>query len=160
MIGAFLGALVVYLNYYNALHENALDDGLLSIDSAKIFTTFPKSYVSISSAFFDQVIGTVVLIIPVLGITDKFNEKHSVSTTFLLIGLVVTIHGSSFSSNCGGAINPARDLSPRILTLMAGWGNKVFTEGHYFFWIPIIGPLVGAALGTFTYYICIGNNWK
>ena len=160
MVGAFLGALVVYLNYYDALNKLGLENGLLSINSARIFTTFPKDYVSISSAFFDQVIGTTILIIAILAITDKFNEKYSVSTTFLMIGLVVTIHGLSFTSNCGGAINPARDLSPRILLIMAGWGDKVFTYGNYFFWIPVIGPMVGSALGTFTYYICIGNNWQ
>jgi hypothetical protein len=77
MVGAFLGALVVYLNYYDALNKLGLENGLLSINSARIFTTFPKDYVSISSAFFDQVIGTTILIIAILAITDKFNEKYT-----------------------------------------------------------------------------------
>jgi glycerol uptake facilitator-like aquaporin len=40
-----------------------------------------------------------------------------------------------------------------------GWNEQVFTGGNYFFWVPVLGPMLGSALGTFTYSILIGNNW-
>lgn len=154
MLGGFLGALLVYLNYYQAIHKYGLN-----LDTAAIFATYPTDYLGVFNGFFDQVIGTAFLLIAVLGITDPKNNVYSPSTMFLLVGAVVTIHGAAFSSNCGGAINPARDLPPRILTLMTGWGDEVFTTGNYFFWIPVIGPMVGACVGTFIYYFMVGNNW-
>ena len=57
----------------------------------------------------------------------------------------------SFGFNCGYAINPARDFSPRLFTAVAGWGSEVFTAGNYFFWVPIVGPCVGAVLGGAAY---------
>lgn len=160
IIGAFLGALIVYLTYYNALdHSSRETDGNFDIKSAKIFVTFPQDYLSIWGGFFDQVVGTAFLILAILGITDKKNLLPSQSTIFVLIGIVVAVHGAAFGHNCGGAINPARDFGPRLFCLMAGWGDKVFTLHSYFFWIPIVAPMVGAAIGTFLYYIFIGNNW-
>lgn len=54
--------------------------------------------------------------------------------------------------NCGFPINPARDLSPRILTLCAGYGSEVFSAGNYYFWIPCIGPVFGAIIGAWAYH--------
>ena len=58
----------------------------------------------------------------------------------------------------GFAINPARDFAPRMFTLIFGWGVKVFTAGSYFFWIPIVAPMVGAVFAVFFYEFFIGNN--
>jgi glycerol uptake facilitator protein len=63
--------------------------------------------------------------------------------------------GVSFGANSGYAINPARDFGPRLLAYAAGWG-KVAMPGDYvnistYFWIPIVGPLVGAAIASFVY---------
>lgn len=68
---------------------------------------------------------------------------------------LVTVIGTAFAYNCGYAINPARDFGPRLFTWLAGWGSQVFTAGHYFFWVPIIAPLLGAVLGTLIYLILI-----
>ncbi|OBZ68878.1 Aquaporin-9 [Grifola frondosa] len=52
----------------------------------------------------------------------------------------------------GYAINPARDLGPRLLTAMVGYGKDVFTfRNQYWLWCPVIGPIVGALVGTFLY---------
>lgn len=68
------------------------------------------------------------------------------------------IIGAAFGYNCGYAINPARDLSPRLLTFIAGWGPQVFEFRNYF-WIPVVGPTIGSLVGTILYYTFIGNHW-
>ncbi len=61
----------------------------------------------------------------------------------------------SFGANAGYAINPARDFGPRIFAWIAGWGKIAF-PGDYlhiqdYFWIPIVGPLIGGALASVVY---------
>lgn len=78
-----------------------------------------------------------------------------------LIGLVVVAIGASFGTNAGYAINPARDLGPRLITYAFGWGPLAF-PGHFqyfdnYWWIPIAGPLAGAAVGIFAYDVLVGK---
>jgi glycerol uptake facilitator-like aquaporin len=65
----------------------------------------------------------------------------------------------AFGFNAGYAINPARDLGPRLFTSIAGWGPEVFRAGGYWFWIPIIGPLIGGPLGAFVYDALVGRHF-
>ena len=67
--------------------------------------------------------------------------------------------GMCFGLNAGYAINPARDLGPRLFTALAGWGGQVFTANHYYFWVPIVGPLIGGPLGALIYDWFIGRNF-
>jgi glycerol uptake facilitator-like aquaporin len=57
----------------------------------------------------------------------------------------------TFGFNAGYAINPARDLGPRLFTFLAGWGSEVFTAGDSWWWVPIVAPCLGALLGGFAY---------
>jgi glycerol uptake facilitator protein len=66
--------------------------------------------------------------------------------------------GLSYGSNAGYAINPARDLGPRLLAYVAGWGNVVFTHRDYYFWVPIVGPLVGGVAGALVYDLLIARR--
>ncbi len=70
--------------------------------------------------------------------------------TPFMVGMVVMAIGISFGANAGYAINPARDFGPRMFAWIAGWGSQAM-PGNYgnvndYFWIPIVGPLIGAAL--------------
>jgi hypothetical protein len=65
--------------------------------------------------------------------------------------------GMCFGSNCGYAINPARDLGPRLFSAIL-YGSYVFTAADYFFWIPIVAPIVGAFLGGFLYLVLISAH--
>jgi glycerol uptake facilitator protein len=71
----------------------------------------------------------------------------------------------SFGANAGYAINPARDFGPRLFAFFAGWG-KVALPGSYsapgfsfswYFWIPIVGPLIGGVIGVIVYDLFIGD---
>ena len=160
-IGAFLGALFVYINYYDAIHkyDEATNFGLYSMKTAGIFGTYPSSEVTVFGGLFDQFYGSSLLIIVVLAITDPKNSNLPSGTVAIVVGITITIIGSSFGYNSGFAINPARDLAPRIFTAIAGWGTKVFTEGNYFFWIPVIGPMIGSSFAALVYTFLISNNW-
>ncbi|KAG1689386.1 hypothetical protein DVH05_002307 [Phytophthora capsici] len=63
-----------------------------------------------------------------------------------------------FAMNTGLAINPARDLGPRLFMLCAGWGSRVFSLNHYFFWVPIVAPITGGAAGAFVYEALVGYH--
>ena len=73
-------------------------------------------------------LGTALLVLIILSVTDEQNMKISPSTVPLIIGLGLTAIHLSFGLNAGAAINPARDFSPRLLAIMAGW-DKSFTVG-------------------------------
>ncbi len=69
--------------------------------------------------------------------------------------MIVLAVGISFGANAGYAINPARDFGPRMFALIAGWGKIAF-PGNYgnvndYFWIPIVGPLIGGAVASVVY---------
>jgi len=75
-----------------------------------------------------QVYGTMLLLMFVMALTDRNNAAAPPSNFVpLCVGIVVTVVGMTFGMNCGFPINPARDLSPRIFTAVAGWGFEVFT---------------------------------
>jgi glycerol uptake facilitator protein len=101
------------------------------------------------------VIGTAFLVGFIFAITDEFNAPVKGNLAPLVVGFIVVAIGLSFGANAGYAINPARDFGPRMWALIAGWGKVAF-PGDYgnvntYFWIPIIGPLVGAAVGALIY---------
>lgn len=75
---------------------------------------------------FLQIVGTAVLTQLIFAITDPRNHAVPKYMVPLLVGMIVALVGMSFGFNCGFAINPARDLGPRILTAMVGYGVDVF----------------------------------
>ena len=76
---------------------------------------------------FFQVLGTALLVGCVFAIIDRNNNAPDQGVVPVVIGLLVFVIGTTFGFNCGYAINPARDLGPRIFTAIAGWGGEVFT---------------------------------
>jgi glycerol uptake facilitator-like aquaporin len=79
----------------------------------------------------------------------------------LYAGLAVLNIGVCFGFNAGYAINPARDFSPRLFTLIAGWGTDTFVyEEELWFLVPIFGPFIGGALGTVCYSLLVLYSTK
>ncbi|EHN12798.1 Glycerol uptake facilitator protein [Patulibacter medicamentivorans] len=161
VIGAFLGAALIYWNYHDAINafEAAHHITRGSADSAATFgiwgTTPAPYFTSWFGPFLDQVIGTAFLVGLVLAVVDEHNLPPKGNLSPFLIGLIVVVIGIAFGPNAGYAINPARDLGPRILAWFEGWGS-VALPGNYgnvdaYMWIPILGPLVGGLIGAFAY---------
>ena len=145
--GAFVAAALVYWNYLPAFRQT---DPLLE-RTAGIFTTFPAFPAFPQAGFLDQVIGTGLLVLLVLAITDEFNAPPGANLTPLMIGLVVVAIGISFGGMHGYAINPARDLGPRLFTVVAGFRNNGITDGTRVWWVPVVAPLFGGLIGAAVY---------
>lgn len=158
MLGAFAGSACVYGIYYDALKN--YDGGNRTImgptATAGIWATYPQEYLSTLSGFGDQVFGTMLLVLGVMAITDRFNTAPGSNMTPLAAGGLLTVIGMSFGLNCGYAINPARDFGPRAFTACAGWGVDVFTVYDYWFWVPLVAPFIGAICGAWMYLILVG----
>ena len=160
--GAFVAAAVVFLTYREGL--TAFDGGVRQVlgpqGTAGIFATYPQPYLStFPGGFIDQVVGTAILVAVILGITDQRNAPAPAGLVPVIVGLLVVAIGAAFGTNSGYAINPARDFGPRLFTYLAGWGGEVFRAGNYWWWVPIVGPLVGGVLGGWLYDAFVGNRF-
>jgi glycerol uptake facilitator protein len=144
--GAFVAAGIVFVNYRPAFEQ--VDPTLER--TAGIFTTFPAFANQPTAGFFDQVIGTALLLLLIFAITDERNQPIG-DLGPILIGLVVVGIGMSFGGMHGYAINPARDLGPRLFTALAGFRNNGLTDGTLVFLVPIFGPLIGGLAGAALY---------
>ncbi|XP_045900513.1 aquaporin-10a [Micropterus dolomieu] len=157
MLGAYMASGLVYLVYYDAIME--FSGGLLTVygpnETASIFATYPSEYMTLSRSFLDQVVGTGMLMLCILCLGEKRNTPAPSDLLPPIVAVIVLGISMSMSANCGGAINPARDLGPRLFTLTAGWGTEVFTCYNYWFWVPVVAPLIGGVIGTFMYLVFI-----
>ncbi|KAM9841632.1 aquaporin-3-like [Aulostomus maculatus] len=157
-LGAFLGAAIIFCMYFDALWE--FGHGELVVEgknaTAGIFATYPSEHLSLHNGLLDQIIGTAALIMCILAIVDPHNNPIPGGLEAFTVGLVVSVIGMSMGFNSGYAINPARDLGPRIFTALAGWGAEVFIANSYWFLVPICGPFLGAVMGVMMYQLMIG----
>ncbi len=167
LAGAFTGAALVYAVYYSAIdaynQANHIAARAQSLNTFAIFATFPAKYFhgAWAGPFIDQIVGTGILVALIAALLDTRNSAPESKLAPYLIGLVVVAIGLSYGTNAGYAINPARDLGPRLLTYAFGWGHLAFPgAGTYFshyWWIPIAGPLAGGALGILAYDFFVGD---
>uniref|UniRef100_A0A4X2KRA5 Aquaporin 7 n=1 Tax=Vombatus ursinus TaxID=29139 RepID=A0A4X2KRA5_VOMUR len=153
--GSFLASVTIYGLYYEALIWYT--NGNLTVTgpraTAGIFATYPASHMTLSS----YNIAATMYNLCLLAITDKKNSPALQGTHALVIGVLVVTIGLSLGMNTGYAINPSRDLPPRIFTSIAGWGNEVFTAGNSWWWVPVVAPLLGAVMGAIIYLIFVGS---
>src|SRR5690606_794697 len=96
--------------------------------SARVFATFPTFPEIPMTGMFDQVLGTALLLLLIFALTDERNLTPPSWIGPLLIGLIVVVIGMSFGSLHGYAINPARDLGPRLLIVLLGFQNNGLTD--------------------------------
>jgi glycerol uptake facilitator len=153
MLGGFTGACTVFL-FYRAHFKVTEDDG------AKLacFSTAPNIR-NLPQAFFCEVVGTFLLVLPVFLITDASMTLPGTSgeSTQVPIGLgalgalpvalVVFAIGLSLGGTTGYAINPARDLGPRLAHALLPIPGKHDSDWAYA-WVPVVGPLVGGLLAA------------
>ncbi|EIN12530.1 aquaporin [Punctularia strigosozonata HHB-11173 SS5] len=153
LLGAWVGALVIYANYFHAIDLFEGGKGVRTVPgTASLFATYAADYMTSVSCFFDEFIGTVVLVIVVLAISDKTNGPPPPGLNALVLFILILGIGAALGMETAYAINPARDLGPRIMTAMVGYGKDVFTyRNQYWLWCPIIAPIAGALVGAAIY---------
>jgi MIP family channel proteins len=152
--GAFAGAALTFLTYREAFAH--FDGGVRQVTGAQatagIFATYPQPFLSnVPGGLLDQVVGTALLLLVILALGDARNLAPDPRIGPLVVGALVVLIGMSFGYNAGYAINPARDFGPRVFTALAGWGSGVFRAGNGWWWVPIVGPLIGGVLGGLVY---------
>jgi glycerol uptake facilitator protein len=145
-LGAFVGAVIVWLAYLPHWEETA-DPGL----KLGVFCTAPAIY-NTPANLITEVVGTFVLVFGVFGIL-----ANDLATGLfpLLVGLLVLGIGLSLGGPTGYAINPARDLGPRIAHAVLPIAGKGGNDWGYS-WIPVVGPIIGGILGAVTYTVLFG----
>jgi glycerol uptake facilitator protein len=154
MIGGFLGGCTVFLFYRE--HFKVSSDGAAKL---ACFSTAPNIR-NLPQALFCEVVGTFLLVLPVFLITDAtvtLPGAGGASTQVpiglgalgaLPVALVVFAIGLSLGGTTGYAINPARDLGPRIAHALLPIPGKNGSDWAYA-WVPVVGPVVGGLLAAF-----------
>jgi glycerol uptake facilitator protein len=152
MLGAMVGALLVFLFYREHFHVTEDKDAKLGC-----FATSP-SIRNMPQAFFCEVIGTFALILPIFLMVEPSLRQEGAALSgeailglgslgLLPVGLVVFAIGLSLGGPTGYAINPARDLGPRLMHAILPIRGKRDSDWGYA-WVPVLGPLVGAVLAA------------
>ncbi len=167
VLGAFVAGGILYFVYQGAL-VNALAANHLAIgDIAQpstyagkgfgwVFYTGHRPFVGLGGAFGDEFLGTALLLGLILTIIDARNQPVQANLNPLIIGFLIVAIGLSFGLNSGYAINPARDFGPRLwIGLVSGFQS--FSADNYYFWVPIVGPLLGGVVGAFIYDYTLGK---
>ncbi|MEU0674172.1 MIP/aquaporin family protein [Streptomyces sp. NPDC006172] len=170
LLGAMIGAALVWLAYYGQFHAHLTDREIVGGPGAQstaakaveaqekgagpvlgVFSTGPEIR-NVVQNLATEIIGTVVLVLAVLtqGLNDKGNGLGTLGA--LVTALVVVSIGLSLGGPTGYAINPARDLGPRIVHALLPLPNKGGSDWGYA-WIPVVGPLIGGAIAAGIYNV-------
>lgn len=160
-LGAFVGGVLVWLAYLPHWRETE-DPGL----KLGVFCTAP-AYRRTGANLITEIIGTAVLVFGVLGIVSNAQQIQQtanvdLSQVFvfglapLIVGLLVLGIGLSLGGPTGYAINPARDLGPRIAHALLPIAGKGSSDWEYS-WIPVVGPIIGGIIGAVLYNVFLGG---
>ncbi|WP_309146095.1 MIP/aquaporin family protein [Streptococcus dysgalactiae] len=144
-LGAMLGALVLYLHYYPHWKETKDAGTILAC-----FSTGPAIRHTWSNLL-GEALGTAVLVITVMAIGPN---KVAAGFGPIIVGFVVMAVGFSLGATTGYAINPARDLGPRIMHALLPIPNKGDSDWSYA-WIPVLGPILGGVVGALIYQVIL-----
>ena len=152
MCGAFIGALLVWLSYLGHWKETEDKEAKLAV-----FSTGPAIR-NTTANLITEMVGTALLVFAVLAIganaasIGEVDLKAAFSTVLnpLLVGLLVVSIGLSLGGPTGYAINPARDLGPRIAHAVLPIAGKGGSDWGYA-WIPVVGPVAGGLAGAFLF---------
>lgn len=141
MIGAFIGAILVYLHYLP--HWRVTEDPAAKLG---VFTTAPAIRSPLANLL-SETFGTFVLVLGILFVgAHEFQDGWNP----LIIGLLLVTIGITLGSTTGFSINPARDLAPRIAHAILPIPGKGHSDWSYS-WVPIVGPIIGGLYGASFY---------
>jgi glycerol uptake facilitator protein len=144
-VGAFIGAILVLIHYWD--HFKATDDQGLKLAvfcTAPNIRNYPLNFVS-------EVIGTFVLMFVIFTFGTNGDAKGLAALGAFPVAILVWSIGLSLGGTTGYAINPARDLGPRIIHAIFPVPGKGGSDWEYS-WVPVVGPIVGAMLAAVVYY--------
>jgi len=144
MLGAFIGAVIVWFAYRQ--HFDATES---ASDKLAVFCNAPAIRNTFNNLI-TEIIGTFVLVFAVLKMADPASSLGALNA--LPVALVVLAIGLSLGGPTGYAINPARDLAPRIAHAILPIKNKGTNDWTYS-WIPVVGPIIGGLIAALLFYV-------
>lgn len=187
MLGAMMGAMVVYFNYISAINmfEGGID--IRTVDNAvtstaSVFATYPVAFISTKGQFFSEFLSSAILMFCLFALVDAgVGNMLPIFLVFLIFGI-----GAAFGWETGYAMNMARDFGPRLVSYFLGYGTGVFTSGGTYFWvcipssqahlsacnlwgsaytnnvyqIPIVAPFVGTMTGGLVYDVFVHTGGR
>lgn len=160
LTGAVTGSALVYWNYRHAIDLFEGGGGVRTIEkTGGLFFTNPLPYVSNLNCFYNEFLMTAILMISVVAIGDTGNAAPPKNMGPFVVFWVVFGLGATLGMQTSFALNPARDLGPRLVTWFAGYGRQVWSvRSHYWFVVAILGPVCGAIVGAFIYDFFIATE--
>ena len=141
-VGAFIGAILVYLHYLP--HWSVTENADLKL---AVFSTGPAIR-NTGANLISEFIGTFVLVFVILTFGNSGDAAGLASLGALPVALLVVVIGLSLGGTTGYAINPARDLGPRIIHAILPIPGKRDSDWGYS-WIPVVGPILGGVVAAF-----------
>lgn len=141
MAGAFVGAIIVWLHYLP--HWKETPDAAAKL---AVFSTSPALRNTVTNLL-SEIIATAVLI---LGLLFLGANEFTHGLKPVIVGLLIIAIGLSLGGPTGFAINPARDLGPRLAHFILPIHGKGSSDWSYA-WIPVVGPIIGGVLGALVY---------
>lgn len=141
-IGAFLGAVLVWLHYYP--HWEVTEDKAAKLG---IFCTIPAIR-NTAANFLSEFLGTFILVFAILGVGNT--RAADPAFTAIIVSLIILVLGTGIGGTTGYAINPARDLGPRIAHAVLPIAGKGDSDWGYS-WIPVVAPTIGGVIAAVTF---------
>lgn len=147
VLGAFVGAILVYLSYKDHFAATGDADSKLGV-----FCTIPAIR-NLTSNFITEAIATAVLLIGILGVLNEHNQVGALGA--FLVGILIWVIGLTLGGPTGYALNPARDFGPRLAHAALPIPDKRDPDWGYGLIVPIFGPIVGGIFGALIYQVFI-----
>ncbi|KAJ6572005.1 putative aquaporin 3 [Mycena capillaripes] len=150
-LGGFIGAALVYANYHTAIDIFEGGVGIRTMKTAGVFGAYAIPYLTDVSAFFSEFLGTAILVLAIVAMTDKKSTAPPPGLFPLVIFIVLLGISSSLGMQTGFALNPARDFGPRALSAAVGYPGTFSFRHQYWLWTGILAPVAGAQLAIALY---------
>ncbi|SMQ55134.1 unnamed protein product [Zymoseptoria tritici ST99CH_3D1] len=156
ILGCFTGALLAFAVYRDGILMLS-EDGVLSAETTgTAFYTQPKEWMGNGSAFLTELLGTAVVGISILALGDSGNSPPGAGMHAFVIGLLITTATMALGQGTGGCFNPARDLGPRLATMVVGYNRGMWSARDWWWiWGAWGATVTGALLGGFVYDVCV-----
>jgi aquaglyceroporin related protein len=162
LLGALLAGFVTYAIFSSQITAFIANptEGTTEVEATQTIldafvTGLRNENVTLACGYFSEFVATAFLSLIVLALGDDTNAPPGAGTTALILGFVICILLQAFGSNTGAALNPTRDLGPRLALYALGYSRDLLWKGNWWLWGPWLACIPGGLVGAAMYDICI-----
>ncbi|AMD21018.1 HEL263Wp [Eremothecium sinecaudum] len=150
MLGGYVGGLLVFW-YYGSVIQTTYPDWFENEAVVGMFSCVPLSYLSSGRQFISEVVIAAILIGSLFSMTDPYTSVSPEVFPFMLFILIFCLMAAT-TYQTGAALNPARDIGPRLAMWTVGFDTDVLWRSHnHFFWVVMTAPFIGGIIGGLVY---------